>query len=46
MGGVILIGVLVDQLLKNRKPRTPTLVAIPTQDELTPFKTPEPSARV
>ena len=42
MGAVILIGVLVDQLLKNRKPRSPTLTAIPTQDELTPFKKPEP----
>ncbi len=45
MGGVILIGVLVDQLLKNRKPRSPTLAAIPTQDAVTPFKTPEPSER-
>ena len=41
MGAVILIGVLVDQLLKNRTPRSPTVSAIPTQDELTSFKTSE-----
>ena len=38
MGAVILIGVLVDQLIKNRKPRAPSAPAIPTQGQVTPFK--------
>ena len=43
MGAVILIGVLVDQLLKNRKPRAPSAPAIPTVGSVTPFKGTEPA---